>query len=144
MRGIKRGWLGALIVACGLCASTASADLQPADPPVSLLTGSAVSKGGAEAIRMHLRASQANATLANRRDALRACVEQRSNCIGISDLDSYPYHGDVFGLTPKMIQACAKKTGGKVIESFGEKARKSQIAEADLRELLRKCHPGVI
>jgi hypothetical protein len=136
MRGIKWGWLGALMVACGLGVSTASADLQPADPPISLQVGSVVSHSAGAFL-------PPRASLADRRDALRACLKQRSNCIGITHLDSFD-SGDTFGLTPKMIQACAEKTGGKVIESFGEKLRKSRIAETDLRELLRKCHPGVV
>ena len=42
MSGVKWGWLGVLVVACGICASTVTADLQRADPPVSLQVGHAL------------------------------------------------------------------------------------------------------
>lgn len=118
MRGLKPAWIATLIVVCGLGASTASADLRPpelmpspvlmsSNPPASLLAGSAVSRGGAEAIRVQIRASVVNERAADGRDAVRACIRQRSNCNGIAVIDSF--YGRGIASTPKMV-ACGEKT----------------------------------
>jgi hypothetical protein len=77
--------------------------------------------------------------IAERRNALRACIDERTNCVTAREAAE----GEIFGLTPKVIQACAERAASKVFRSPRD-ARGDDFAESDLAELIRVCRLGPI
>jgi len=78
------------------------------------------------------------AYLRGRREALRDCIES-------GDPKGCAREEEAVPLTSKLIASCLENADATTIETFGRRAlRPRNLAESDLRELMRVCRPGTV